>query len=61
MVATVRENGMVTSSRISDDGQPGGDSFQIKAIGIGAIGRDRRNAQCCGIEIGMPDDPRLGC
>lgn len=61
MVTTVRENGMVVSARIGDDGQPGGDSFQIEAIGIGAVGRGRDNGQGRGIEIGMPDDPRLGC
>ena len=61
MVATVREDGMVIAVRIGDDGQPGGDSFQIEAIGINAIGGDRFNAQRSRIEIGMPDDPRLGC
>ena len=61
MVATVREDGVVIAVRIGDDGQPGGDSFQIEAIGINAIGGDRFNAQRSRIEIGMPDDPRLGC
>jgi len=61
MVATVRENGMVIAVRIGDDGQPSGDTLQIKTIGIGAIGGNRYNGQGCGIEIGMPDDPCLGC
>lgn len=61
MVATVREDGMVIAVRIGDDRQPGGDSFQIETIGVGAIGGNRYNGQGCGIEIGMPDDPCLGC
>lgn len=60
MMAAIRKDRMVTSFGIGGDGQPGSDALQIEPVGIGAIGRDRIDAQGGGVEIGMPDDPRLG-
>ena len=60
VMPAVAQHRMLAACRIADDGQPALDPLRIERVGIAPVGRPRADAQRSGIEIGMPDDPRVG-
>ena len=59
MMPAIGKHGMVTTFGVGGDRQPACQHCGIETIGGIGRGVHRNDAQCAGVEIGMPDDPRV--
>ena len=59
MMPAIGQDDMLASNRVGRNREPGGDPVDADTVRVGRVRRLGVNGNCPGIEIGMPDDPRL--